>query len=115
MLSFFRALNQISVTVLTFQKVYDIVLQVLLLLVVTLNIERKEDATMFRVNNNRVLELMIARDLSQRQFALQCGINQVTVAKFIRGNSKLTIKLIGKVARFFNVPISEILDANSVA
>ncbi len=65
---------------------------------------------MFNVNTEKFLALLTSRNLSQRQFCMQAGLNAQTVGRIVNDDSrKFTIRVIGTIARFFDVPFESLI------
>ena len=64
---------------------------------------------MFLLNANRIRELLIQRNLSLRQFAIQAGLNQFTAAKCTKDGATVAITTIAALVRFFNVDADELI------
>ena len=58
---------------------------------------------MMKVDSARVRDLLFQRGLSIREFAAQSGLNELTAAKVIRDGATVSTKVVGALAKFFNV------------
>ncbi len=64
---------------------------------------------MFNIDTTKFLQLLASRNLSQRQFCIQSGLNAQTVGKLTQGGHKFTIRVIGVISKFFDVPFESIV------
>lgn len=64
---------------------------------------------MFLIDSKRFRELLSQSGLSLREFAAKSGLNAATVCKLVRDGERATLKVVGKIARFFNVDTDELI------
>lgn len=63
-----------------------------------------------KVNKAKIIDLMCAKDLTQEQLAKGCGVRNCTITAILRGQRKLSIKTINKIAMYLGCNPSEIVE-----
>lgn len=63
----------------------------------------------FTIDASKVRALMFERGVGINELARQAQINPLTARKLIEDDAKVTAKVIGAVAKFFNVDGNELL------
>lgn len=64
---------------------------------------------MFQINSKRVRDLLSQNGLSLREFSEKSGLNIATTCKLVRDDGRATLKVVGKIARFFGVDTDELI------
>lgn len=63
-----------------------------------------------KVNKEKIIDLMCAKDLTQEQLAKGCGVRNCTITAILRGQRKPSIKTINKIAMYLGCNPSEIVE-----
>ena len=64
---------------------------------------------MFEVNPELVRNAMFERGVSISDFSKLVGLNELTIRKLLRGEEKVSAKVIGRLAKFLNVEGNQLL------
>lgn len=54
---------------------------------------------------NRLSDLLVSHDMSQRALADELGVSNVTISRIIRGQGNVTLNTLIAIADFFSVSI----------
>ncbi len=63
---------------------------------------------MFKIDSNKIRDMVIKNGMSIRTFAAQCGLSEVTARRLLTGE-RATLKIVGKIAKFFNVDADDLI------
>lgn len=62
----------------------------------------------------RLQELLDEKDMTQRELAEKIGVTEVTISRYINGERKPRIDIIGKIAEVFGVSIDYLLEYSNI-
>jgi len=62
----------------------------------------------------RLQELLDEKDMTQRELAERIGVTEVTISRYINGERKPRIDIIGKIAEVFGVSIDYLLGYSNI-
>ncbi len=62
--------------------------------------------------NNKIRKLREMNNLSQEQMAERVSVSKNTYGKIERGESQLTIEILGKISQVFDMDMVELIDLN---
>lgn len=54
---------------------------------------------------NRLSDLLVSHDMSQRELANELGVSNVTISRIIKGQGNVTLNTLIAIADFFSVSI----------
>jgi len=60
---------------------------------------------------NRLRELRTAKGLSQEKFSFECGLDRTYIASIEQGRRNVSIANIEKIAKAFNISVSEFFNS----
>jgi len=65
---------------------------------------------MFEVDSAMIRRLIVKSGFTAKEFAARAGLNALTVARLIKGDTaKTSIKILGKLAKALNVDSEELI------